>query len=92
MVDQSEIETEEVTDDYYRFRIRDDDQFESFADTPEWAEEIAETVTEGAAIQMGSVSESDALRIRSVRVPKKPNLRQEGPKDVATRIVEKVRS
>lgn len=92
MVDQSEIEIEEVTDDYYQFRIRDDDQFENFADTPEWAEETAETVTDGATIQMGSVSESDALRIRSVRVPKKPNLGQEGAKDVATRIVEKVRS
>lgn len=92
MVDQADLDVAETTDDYYRFQIRDPEQFDDVADGPDWAQETADTVSDGATVRMGSVPDSDALQIESVRVPRKPNLGEEGAKDVATKIVEKIRS
>lgn len=92
MVDQSDIEVVETTDDHYRFQFRDRGQFDELADTPKWAQEAAESVSEGATVRMGSVAGSDAVQIESVQVPRKPNLGREEAKNVAEKIVERIRS
>lgn len=92
MVDQADLDVAETTDDYYRFQVRDPEQFDEVTDGPDWAQETADTVSDGATVRTGSVPDSDALQIASVRVPRKPNLGEAEAKDVATKIVEKVRS
>lgn len=92
MVDQSDMEAVETADDRYRFRLRDPDQFDELTEAPQWAQEAAETVSEGAMVQMGRLPDSDSLQIESVAVQQKPNLGQAEAKDVAAKIVEKIRS
>lgn len=53
MVDQSDIEGVETTDDHYRFTFRDPEQFEEVTDEPDWAQDAAETVSDAASVQMG---------------------------------------
>lgn len=90
MVNQSDIDVVETTEDYYRFRFRDRERFEELTDTPEWAQEAAETISRGATVQMGRLPDSDSLQVESVAVPQKPNLGQEEAKNVAEKIVEKI--
>lgn len=92
MVDQSDIEVVETTEDHYRFQFRDRAQFDGLAETPDWARKTAESVSDGATVRMGSVPDSDAMQIESVVVPRKPNLGREDAKNVAEKIVEKIRS
>lgn len=90
MVDQSDIEVVETTDDEYRFQFRDRERFDELTESPDWAQETAETISRGASVQMGRLPESDALQIESVAVPRKPNLGQEEAKDVAEKIVAEI--
>lgn len=92
MVDQSDIEIVETTEDHYRFRFRDRERFDELTDAPEWAQETAETISEGATVQMGRLPDSDALQVESVAVSRKPNLGQEEAKNVAEKIVEELHS
>lgn len=92
MVDQSDIEAVESTDDHYRFTFRDPEQFEELTDGPDWAQEAAETVADGASVQMGRLPDSDTLQVKSVVVPQKPNLGREDAKNVAETVVEEIRS
>lgn len=92
MVDQSDIEVVETTDEYYRFQFHDRERFDELVDAPEWAQETAETISEGATVQMGRLPDSDALEVESVAVPRKPNLGKEEAKNVAEKIVEKIHS
>jgi hypothetical protein len=92
MVDQSDIEIVETTEDHYRFQLRGREQFDETAETPHWAQEAAETVSDGTTVRMGRIPDTDTLRIESVKVPRKPNLGQEGAKDVAEKVVEEIRS
>ena len=92
MVDQSDIDVEATTEDHYRFRVRDRDQFDDVAEAPEWAQKTAQSISDGASVRMGSVPDSDAMQIESVRIPRKPNLGEAEAKDVATKIVEEIRA
>lgn len=92
MVDQSDIEVVETTEDHYRFQLRDREQFDELTGSPDWAQEAADTISRGASIQMGRLPESDSLQVESVAVPRKPNLGREEAKNVTEKIVEKIRA
>lgn len=92
MVDQSDIELVETTDENFRFHFRDPDRFDEIVDAPDWAEEAAETVSDGATIRMGRMPDSGVLQIESVTIPRKPNLGEEEAKTVAEKIVEEIHS
>ena len=92
MVDQSDIDTVETTEDHYRFQFRDRERFDELTDAPEWAQEAAETISDGATVRMGRLPDSDALQVESVEVPRKPNLGREEAKNVAEKIVEELHS
>lgn len=92
MVDQSDIDIVETTEDQYRFQFRDRERFDELTDTPEWAQETAETISEGTTVRMGRLPDSDALQVESVAVPRKPNLGREDAKNVAEKVVEELHS
>lgn len=90
MVHQSDIEVVETTEDHYRFQFHDRERFDEITESPDWAQEAAETVSRGASVQLGRLPDSDSLQVESVAVPRKPNLGQEEAKNVAEKIVEKI--
>lgn len=92
MVNQSDIEVVETTEDHYRFRFRDPERFDELTESPDWAQEAADTISRGASVQMGRLPDSDSLQVESVEVPRKPNLGQEEAKNVAEKIVEKIQA
>lgn len=92
MVDQSDIDIVETTEDHYRFQFRDRERFDELTDAPDWAQETADSISRGATVQMGRLSDSDALQVQSVAVPQKPNLGREEAKNVAEKIIEELHS
>lgn len=92
MVDQTDIDDVETTENYYRFQFRDRERFDELTDAPEWAQETAETISRGATVQMGRLPDSDALQVESVSIARKPNLGREEAKNVAEKIVEELHS
>ena len=92
MVDQPDVNAVETTEEHYRFRFRDRTRFEELADTPQWAQEAVETVSDDATVRMGRLPDSDSLQVESVEAPRKPNLGREDAKNVAEKIVESIRT
>lgn len=90
MVDQSDIDTVETTEDHYRFQFRERERFDELTDAPDWAQETADSISRGATVQMGRLPDSDALQVQSVAVPQKPNLGREEAKNVAEKIIEEL--
>lgn len=92
MVDQSDIEVVETTDEHYRFQFRNRSAFEELVDAPDWAQEAADTIVDGASVQLGRLPDADALQVESVRVPRKHAVGEEDAKNMAEEIVEEVHS
>lgn len=92
MANQPDAEDVETTEDHYRFRFRDRTQFDELVEAPDWARKTAESVSDGATVRMGSVPDSDALQVESVVVQRKPNVGREDAKNIAEKIVEKIRT
>lgn len=92
MVDQSDIEIDDTTEKSYRFQFRDREQFEELTDPPDWAQERAESISDGATVRMWRLPDSDAFQVESVTIQQKPNLGKEDAKRTAEKIVEEVQS
>lgn len=92
MVNQSDIDTIETTQNQFRFQFRDSTAFDELTNPPEWAQKTAQTISDGATVRMGRVPDSDALEIESVMIPRKPNLGEAEAKEVAEKIVEEIQS
>ncbi|MDS0295425.1 hypothetical protein [Halogeometricum luteum] len=69
MTDEPNVETVEAGDDYYHVRFRDPDDFDDVR-TPDWAENAAESVSEGAEVRMGQKEGSNDWVVQSVLVKK----------------------
>ncbi|MFC7230864.1 hypothetical protein ACFQMM_04590 [Saliphagus sp. GCM10025308] len=86
MVEVNKVETE---DDYIHVRFRDPDQFDEIR-TPDWAEEPAQSVSEGSEVRMGQKEDSDDWKVESVLIKK--SVGEDKAKDQAQDIVEKIES
>lgn len=84
---------EETTDDYYHVRFRDPDEFDTIR-TPEWAENAASSVADGAEVRTGHQEGGDDSdwEIQSVLIPTTAADDEEEAKDLAEEIVEKIES
>jgi hypothetical protein len=58
----------EETDDYIHVRFRDPDDFDTIR-TPDWAENAASDVAEGAEVRTGKLKDSDDWLVESVLIP-----------------------
>lgn len=84
---QKKIQEVEEGEDFIHVRFRDPDSLESIR-TPDWAEEVANSVSEGAEVRMGKREEDDEWVPQSVLVKK--NVGEEKAREQATKIVEKI--
>jgi len=82
-------ETVEMGDDYIHVRFRDPDQFDTIR-TPDWAENAASSVREGAEVRTGKHPNTDDWTVRSVLVPTTVDTDDAEP--IAEDIVEKIAS
>ncbi|MFC7081778.1 hypothetical protein [Halorussus caseinilyticus] len=89
MSETPEGEIVEETDDYVHVRFRDPDDFDTIR-TPDWAENAASDVAEGAEVRTGKLKDSDDWRVESVLIPAGTD--DEEARDEAERIVEKMES
>lgn len=87
MVPQPQLESIDLEDDYYHARFRDPDQFDTIR-TPDWAENVAESVSEGAEVRMGQEEGSDDWNVQSVLIKKQAgeNKAQEQAEEIAQKI------
>ncbi|PSP57130.1 hypothetical protein BRC82_00835 [Halobacteriales archaeon QS_1_67_19] len=89
MSDAPDIQTVETEDDYIHVRFRDPDEFETIR-TPDWAENAAQDVSEGAEVRTGKREGGDDWEVQSVLVEK--SVGEDKAREQAKKIVEKIRS
>lgn len=58
----------EEGDDYYHVRYRDPDQFDDIR-TPDWAANVAGSVSEGAEVRTGDEHGNEEWTVQSVLIP-----------------------
>ncbi|NIB99565.1 hypothetical protein [Halobacterium sp. R2-5] len=86
MPNTPEPESVETEDDYVHVRYRDPDQFETIR-TPDWADEVSDSVSEGSEVRMGEREDGD-WEVQSVLVDK--HVGEEKAREQADEIVEKI--
>ena len=83
------VQEVEMGDEFVHVRFRDPDEFDSIR-TPDWAAEVAESVSTGAEVRMGQLEDGDEWLVQSVLVKK--NVGEDKAREQATKIVEKIES
>jgi hypothetical protein len=84
-----DINTVETEDEYVHVRFQDPDKFETIR-TPDWAQEAANSVSEGSEVRTGKLPDSDDWEIQSVLIKK--SVGEEKAREQAEEIVRKIRS
>lgn len=84
--DPQSVETE---DEYIHVRYRDPDEFERIR-TPDWADRVSDSVSEGSEVRMGERSGSDEWVVQSVLIKK--NVGEEKAREQADAIIRKIES
>ena len=82
-----DVNTVDEGDDYYHVEFRDEDQFETIR-TPDWAENAAQSVSDGAEVRTGQRDESDEWQVMSVLIKKSAG--EDTARDQAQEIVDKI--
>lgn len=86
MVDVNKVETE---DDYIHVRFRDPDQFDEIR-TPDWAENPAQSVSDGSEVRMGQEEGSDDWKVETVLIKK--SVGEDKAEEQAKEIIDKIES
>jgi hypothetical protein len=86
---ETNIADVETSDDYVHVAFRDADDFETIR-TPDWAENAASSVVEGAEVRTGKKPDSDDWEVQSVLIP--DDVDEDEARDRATDIVDKIES
>ncbi|QFU82024.1 hypothetical protein [Natronorubrum aibiense] len=89
MTDVPDVEMVETEDDYIHVRFRDPDRYDEIR-TPDWAEQPAESVSEGSEVRTGKPEGEDNWEVTSVLIQK--NVGEEKAEEQAREIVEKIES
>ncbi|WP_207593006.1 hypothetical protein [Halomontanus rarus] len=89
MTDVPDVETVDTEDEYIHVRFRDPDRYDEIR-TPDWAEEPAESVSEGSEVRTGKVEGEDDWEVTSVLIKK--SVGEEKAEEQAREIVEKIES
>ena len=89
MADTPDVTKVETEDDYIHVRFRDPDRYEEVR-TPDWAEEPAESVSEGSEVRTGKLEGEDDWEVTSVLIEK--SVGEEKAEEQAKEIVEKIES
>ena len=84
-----DVQMVDTEDEYIHVRFRDPDNFDTIR-TPDWAENAASSVSEGAEVRTGKRKNSDDWEVESVLIKK--NVGEDKAKEQAKKIVEKIES
>lgn len=84
-----EVEMVDTEDEYVHVRFRDPDEFDTIR-TPDWAEDPAESVAEGAEVRTGKREDADDWELESVLIPADTD--EDTARDQAREIAEKIES
>lgn len=87
MTEMPDIQSTETEDEYIHVRFRDPDEFDAIR-TPDWAQNVAESVSEGSEVRTGKREGSDEWEVQSVLVKK--SVGEEKAREQATQIVRKM--
>ncbi|ELY96782.1 hypothetical protein C484_00060 [Natrialba taiwanensis DSM 12281] len=79
----------DTEDEYIHVRFRDPDRYDEIR-TPDWADNPAESVSEGSEVRTGNVEGEDDWEVTSVLIKK--SVGEEKAKEQAREIVEKIES
>lgn len=85
----TDVEAVERDDEYIHVRFRDPDRYDTIR-TPDWAEEVATSVSSGAEVRTGQRADDDDWELQSVLIDK--HVGEEKAREQAERIVEKIES
>lgn len=85
------VNTVEQGDDYYHVRYQDPDQFDEIR-TPDWAENPASSVVEGAEVRTGDELGNEDWDVQSVLIPVDAVSDESDARDAAQQIVDKIES
>lgn len=89
MTDIPDVNTVGEGDEYYHVEFRDEDEFETIR-TPDWAENAAQSVSDGAEVRTGKRENSDDWQVASVLIKKSAG--EDKAREQAKDIVEKIES
>ncbi|MCU4752810.1 hypothetical protein OB919_12630 [Halobacteria archaeon AArc-curdl1] len=84
-----DIEKVEPEDDYIHVRFRDPDRYDEIR-TPDWAENPAESVSQGSEVRTGKITGTDDWEVTSVLIRK--TVGEEKAEEQARKILEKMES
>jgi hypothetical protein len=84
-----DVEAVERGDEYVHVRFRDPDEFQTIR-TPEWAQWVAQSVSEGAEVRTGKEPDSEEWTVQSVLFEQ--HVGEEQALEQARTIVEKIDS
>lgn len=91
MATNESAEAVEEGEDYYHVRYRDPDQFDEIR-TPDWAANVAGSVSEGAEVRTGDEHGNEDWTVQSVLIPIENVSDEDEAADVAGDVVEKMES
>lgn len=77
----------ELEDQYYHVRFRDPESFDVIR-TPDWADHVSDSVSDGSEVRMGKEKGSDDWDVQSVLIRK--SVGEEKAREQAVKIVEKI--
>ncbi|MXV62936.1 hypothetical protein GS429_12830 [Natronorubrum sp. JWXQ-INN-674] len=89
MADSPDVEMVTTEDDYIHVRFRDPDRYDEIR-TPDWAENPAESVSEGSEVRTGNVDGDDDWEVTSVLI--ETHVGEDKAEEQAREIVEKIES
>jgi hypothetical protein len=84
-----EPEKVEAEDRYFHVRFNDPEKYNVIR-TPDWADNVSDSVSEGSEVRMGKLKGEDDWEIQAVLINK--NAGREKAVEQARKIVEKIRS
>ena len=87
MAETPDIQAVDTEDEYIHVRFRDPDEFETIR-TPDWAKNVAESVSEGSEVRTGKQNGSDDWEVQSVLIEK--HVGEEKAREQSTEIVRKM--
>ena len=89
MADVPSVTSVEDGDEYYHVVFRDEDEFDTIR-TPDWAAEVAQSVSEGSEVRTGKREDSDDWAVESVLIKKSAG--EDTAREEAEEIIEKIES
>ncbi|ELZ09232.1 hypothetical protein C479_10440 [Halovivax asiaticus JCM 14624] len=89
MAQTPDVDVVDTEDDYIHVRFRDPDRYDEIR-TPDWADQPAQSISEGSQVRTGKVDGTDDWEVTSVLIDK--HVGEDKAREQAREIVEKIES